>query len=107
MSFCYLCFTFFVLYQGVAQVLVKMGANGSVLVRDQEPPVFQSALQAPVVVDTTGAGDTFTAAYAVALIERQPSAEALRFAGKLSTSISNAIMFSWTNFQLPKISRNL
>jgi len=65
---------------GVTQVLVKMGENGSVLVCDQEPPVFQPAILAPTVVDTTGAGDTFTAAYAVALIERQTPAEALRFA---------------------------
>lgn len=79
-----------------------MGANGSVLVRDQEPPVFQAALQAPVVVDTTGAGDTFTAAYAVALIERQTSAEALRFAGKVSSSIQNTIVFLWTTFNSPK-----
>jgi fructose-1-phosphate kinase PfkB-like protein len=65
----------------VKQVLVKMGENGSVLVRDQEPPLFQPAILASRVVDTTGAGDTFTAAYAVAVIERQTPEEALRFAG--------------------------
>lgn len=65
---------------GVKQVLVKMGENGSVLVCAGEPPIFQPALLAPVVVDTTGAGDTFTAAYTIALIERQTPAEALRFA---------------------------
>ncbi|KAG0575703.1 hypothetical protein M758_5G026600 [Ceratodon purpureus] len=65
---------------GVKQVLVKMGENGSVLVCDGAPPIFQPALLAPVVVDTTGAGDTFTAAYTVALIESQTPAEALRFA---------------------------
>jgi len=73
--------------QGVTQVLVKMGENGSVLVCDQEPPVFQPAIRAPTVVDTTGAGDTFTAAYAVALIERQTPAEALRFAGTFPTLV--------------------
>lgn len=68
--------------QGVKQVLVKMGENGSMLVSEKESPIHQPAILAPVVVDTTGAGDTFTAAYAVALIERQTLVEALRFAGK-------------------------
>ncbi|CAM6036804.1 unnamed protein product [Sphagnum compactum] len=65
---------------GVKQVLVKMGEHGSVLVREDGPPLMQAAILAPVVVDTTGAGDTFTAAYAVALIEHQSPVEALRFA---------------------------
>jgi ribokinase len=65
---------------GVKQVLVKMGEHGSVLVREDGPPLMQAAILAPVVVDTTGAGDTFTAAYAVALIEHQSPIEALRFA---------------------------
>ncbi|XP_024376594.1 uncharacterized protein [Physcomitrium patens] len=65
---------------GVQQVLVKMGETGSVLVSGKEPPIYQPAILAPTVVDTTGAGDTFTASYAVALIERQTPAEALRFA---------------------------
>ncbi|KAG0608250.1 hypothetical protein M758_8G091100 [Ceratodon purpureus] len=65
---------------GVKEVLVEMGKNGSVLVRDKEPPIYQPATLAPVVVDTRGASETFTAAYAVALIELQPPAEALRFA---------------------------
>ena len=34
----------------------------------------------PNVVDTTGAGDCFTAAYAVALLEGKRGADALRFA---------------------------
>lgn len=44
-------------------------------------PVRQAALRAEKVVDTTGAGDCFTAAFAVALLEgeRAPQ-EALRFA---------------------------
>ncbi|BBM98165.1 ribokinase [Marchantia polymorpha subsp. ruderalis] len=65
---------------GVQQVLVKLGEKGSILVNKDEPPIVQPAIMAPYVVDTTGAGDTFTAAYTVALIEKQPPAEALRFA---------------------------
>jgi len=65
---------------GVKQVLVKMGENGSVLVNKDGSTIVQPAILAPKVVDTTGAGDTFTAAYAVALIERHSPADALRFA---------------------------
>ena len=69
--------------QGVQQVLVKMGKNGSVLVRAKDPAIHQPAILAPLVVDTAGASDTFTAAYTVALIEHQTPIEALGFAGKL------------------------
>ena len=79
---------FLLLDQGVKQVLVKMGESGSVLVRNQEPPLFQPAILVPTVVDTTGAGDTFTAAYTVAVIERQTPEDALRFAGIFSTLIT-------------------
>ena len=61
--------------QGVKQVLVKLGERGSLLLT-----IVQPAILASNVVDTTGAGDTFTAAYAVALVEGQSLAESLRFA---------------------------
>lgn len=61
-----------------------MGENGSVLVNKDGSAIVQPAILAPKVVDTTGAGDTFTAAYAVALIEHRSSSDALRFAGTLS-----------------------
>ena len=67
--------------QGVGTVLVKLGANGSMLVPPAPgAPLRQPALHAQSVVDTTGAGDCFTAAFAVALTEGLSSAEALRFA---------------------------
>jgi ribokinase len=69
-----------------------MGENGSVLVCDGAPPIFQPAILAPVVVDTTGAGDTFTAAYTVALIERQAPADALRFAGKFLQCFQKSLL---------------
>lgn len=75
------------LVQGIKQVLVKMGENGSVLVCNNQLPVYQPAILYPVLVDTAGASDAFTAAYAVALIERQTPAEALRFAGKSSAFV--------------------
>lgn len=68
-----------------------MGENGSVLVSKDGPPIVQPAILAPVVVDTTGAGDTFTAAYTLALIERQTATEALRFAGIFLAFFSHEI----------------
>ncbi|KAH6780838.1 pfkB-like carbohydrate kinase family protein [Perilla frutescens var. hirtella] len=65
---------------GVKQVLVKLGAKGSVLFIEGEEPIRQSIISAMKVVDTTGAGDTFTAAFAVALVEGKPKKECLKFA---------------------------
>ena len=45
-----------------------------------QPSIRQEAIKAPKVVDTTGAGDCFTAAYGVALLEGKEGSEALRFA---------------------------
>ncbi|XP_057766359.1 ribokinase [Salvia miltiorrhiza] len=65
---------------GVKEVLVKLGAKGSVLFTEGEEPIRQPIISAPKVVDTTGAGDTFTAAFAVALVEGKPKKECLEFA---------------------------
>ena len=43
-------------------------------------PLTAAAARSPQVVDTTGAGDCFTAAFGVALMEGMPHTEALRFA---------------------------
>lgn len=67
--------------QGVKQVLVKLGAKGSGLFIEGEEPIQQPAIPAKTVLDTTGAGDTFTAAFAVALVEGKSKKECLRFAG--------------------------
>ncbi|KAL0362606.1 UNVERIFIED_CONTAM: Ribokinase [Sesamum calycinum] len=61
---------------GVKQVLVKLGAKGSVLFTEGEEPIRQPIISAPKVIDTTGAGDTFTAAFAVALVEESPKKNA-------------------------------
>lgn len=66
--------------RGVKQVLVKMGEKGSVLFIEGEEPIIQPIVPAPQVVDTTGAGDTFTAAFAVALVEGMPKAQCMHFA---------------------------
>lgn len=65
--------------RGVGTVLVKLGGRGSLLVPRQGAPIRQDIFPVPVV-DTTGAGDCFTAAYVVALLEGHGEAERLRFA---------------------------
>ncbi|MBA3709784.1 MAG: ribokinase [Planctomycetes bacterium] len=64
---------------GVASVLVKLGSRGALLVSGNDAPIEQPAY--PVsVVDTTGAGDCFTAAFTVAMLEGQPARNRLVFA---------------------------
>ncbi|MFS7946951.1 putative ribokinase [Helianthus anomalus] len=65
---------------GVKEVLVKLGGRGSVLFSEGKEPIKQGIIAAEKVLDTTGAGDTFTAAYAVAFVEGKSKAECLRFA---------------------------
>ncbi|XAR56412.1 Ribokinase [Bertholletia excelsa] len=65
---------------GIRQVLVKLGAKGSALFVEGEEPLIQPIISVPRVLDTTGAGDTFTAAFAVALVEGKSKKECLRFA---------------------------
>ncbi|KAK8698367.1 hypothetical protein V6N13_114489 [Hibiscus sabdariffa] len=65
---------------GVKQVLVKLGAKGSALFIEGDEPIRQTIIPAVQVVDTTGAGDTFTASFAVALVEGKSKKECLRFA---------------------------
>lgn len=60
---------------------MKLGAKGSALFVEGEDPIKQPIILAPQVLDTTGAGDTFTAAFAVALVESKPMKECLEFAG--------------------------
>ncbi|KAL0906514.1 hypothetical protein M5K25_025012 [Dendrobium thyrsiflorum] len=65
---------------GVKKVLLKLGSKGSALFVEGEKPLRQAAIPASEVVDTTGAGDTFTAAFAVALVEAMSLKGCLEFA---------------------------
>jgi ribokinase len=65
--------------KGAHTLLVKLGARGAMLVPEQGKPVMHSAF-AVNVVDTTGAGDCFTAAYAVATVGGMQPQARLRFA---------------------------
>lgn len=62
-----------------ALVAVSLGPKGAVLYRHGEE-IARAAPPEMKVVDTVGAGDTFTAALTVALIEGKPPQEALAFA---------------------------
>lgn len=73
-----------ILSQGVRSVLVKRGTNGSLMVDKDGSVTKQPIFRADKVVDTTGAGDCFTGAYAVAVLEGKTAEEALRFAAAAS-----------------------
>jgi ribokinase len=65
--------------RGAASAIVTLGERGVVL-SSAEQEVHLPAFAVPRVIDTTGAGDAFNGALAVALAERQPLPEAVRFA---------------------------
>ncbi|MBI3566980.1 MAG: ribokinase [Gemmatimonadetes bacterium] len=67
------------LERGAGCVIVTLGANGALVKRTGET-VHVPAVDAGPVVETTGAGDAFNGALAVALSEGRPVAEAARFA---------------------------
>jgi len=63
---------------GVNAVILKLGDQGC-FYRDRKRSLYSTGFVVRAV-DTTAAGDTFNAALAVALAERQPIERALRFA---------------------------
>lgn len=71
------------------QILVKLGAQGSMLV-SADRVLRQSAIPVSQVVDTTAAGDAFTAAYVVAILEGNSEKDALGYAGVPFGLISGA-----------------
>jgi len=82
--------------KGVKNLLVTLGGDGAILIEESGKVTRQSACAVPggKIVDTTGAGDCFRAAFTVALVEGRPLHECLRFAsaaGAITVSRMGAI----------------
>lgn len=84
------------LEQGVGQVVVTQGSAGAWVYTIQNR-WYHPAFSVPVV-DTTGAGDCFHAAYLTALLEGKPPEESLRFA---SAAAALAVQHLGTREGLP------
>ncbi len=67
------------LARGVKTVIVTLGADGALLVRDGEPALLVPPV-AVTPVDTTGAGDAFIGAFAQAFVEDGDVPRAMRWA---------------------------
>lgn len=65
--------------RGARCAVITLGSRG-VLLQDPTHSIHVPCVDAGPVVDTTGAGDAFNGSFAVALAERLPLVDALRFA---------------------------
>lgn len=70
------------LKKGIKHVIVTMGENGSMLVTDQRVQRFAS--EKVKAVDTTAAGDSFTAAFVVAVTSGKSYEEAIDYGNRVS-----------------------
>lgn len=70
------------LSRGVKAVIAKMGSKGCMYV-DAESEIYTEAFSV-CTVDTTAAGDSYNAGFAVALAEGMPLKQALRFANAVA-----------------------
>lgn len=90
---------------GGCRVVVTLGAAGAVIAESQR--VIRVGPRPPSsVVDTTGAGDAFTAALAVALVEGHPLAGAVEWAcsaGAHAVTIAEVIPSLPTRAHLPRL----
>lgn len=68
--------------RGARNVVVTLGARGSMLLDEAGRVSVQTAAEVPggVVADATAAGDAYRAAFALAVVEARPVSECLRFA---------------------------
>ena len=70
--------------KGVKTAIVKLGEGGCVVATNET--VMHVPTVSVDVVDTTGAGDAFAGALAVAVVEQRPGREAVRFATAAATA---------------------
>ena len=73
------------LARGVQAVIVTLGGDGCFYVTKEKAEYF--AANRVQVVDTTAAGDSFTAAFALALSDGKSCEEAIRFGQKVSSYV--------------------
>ena len=66
--------------KGVQNILVTMGKDGAFVLTEKGDVVRGGSTKVDKVVDTTGAGDCFRAAFTVALVAGRPIEDALTFA---------------------------
>lgn len=71
--------------KGIKTVIVTIGSKGAVLVTKEDYKVLPS--RRVEAVDTTAAGDTFTAAFALKLMEGSNYEEAIRFGNVVSSIV--------------------
>ena len=69
--------------KGIAHAIVTLGSQGSVFDMDDE--VLYEPARKVKAVDSTAAGDTFTAGIVVSLLEGKKMDEAIRFATNASS----------------------
>jgi ribokinase len=82
-----------ILRLGCKNVIITLGEKGSLLVNHAEE-ILISAFTLSQIVDSTGAGDAFNAAFAVAISEGMPVKKAIRFgnaAGALACTKADTI----------------
>jgi sugar phosphate isomerase/epimerase len=90
---------------GARNVLVTRGSMGSTLVTEDGEVIRQPAYSLPKVqvVDETGAGDCYRAAFAVALLEGHPLQKCMQFAsaaGSCSVEVNGAVPSTPTRSQV-------
>lgn len=90
---------------GAKNVLVTRGSQGSTLVTEDGEVIRQPAYKLPKVhvVDETGAGDCYRAAFACALLEGHPLQKCMQFAsaaGSCSVEINGAVPSTPTRSQV-------
>lgn len=68
--------------QGVKALVVTLGSEGSLYLNDKGESLYQKAFEVKAL-DTTAAGDSFTAGLAVCLSQGKTMSEALEFASKV------------------------
>lgn len=71
--------------RGVRTVIVTLGSKGAILVTKNDYKIFPA--RQVEVVDTTAAGDTFTAALSLKIAEGRPIEEAIQFANIASSIV--------------------